>query len=117
MAELLAGAVRRLPEGQREAGQALEVGRVGLLARVVLPHVYRAVLPAIGNEAVLVLKGSTLASAVTVMEMTGAARGFVTRTYAPFETFVMAGAICLLLGALFGHVFATPEARVAIPGL
>ncbi|WP_062226497.1 ABC transporter permease [Aureimonas frigidaquae] len=116
MAELLAGALRQLPPGQVEAGQALGLGRFALLVRVVLPQVYRSVLPAIGNEIILVMKGSTLASAVTVMEMTGAARTFVTRTYAPFETFLIAGAIYLLLGALFGKVFGLLERRVAIPG-
>jgi octopine/nopaline transport system permease protein len=62
------------------------------------------------------MKGSTLASAVTVMEMTGAARVFVARTYAPFETFMIAGAIYLSLGAIFGRAFRSLEARLAIPG-
>lgn len=116
MAELLAGAIRALPEGQREAGHAIGLRRPALLRKIVLPQAYRAVLPGIGNELVLVLKGSTLASAVTVLEMTAAARAFVTRTYAPFETFLIAGAVYLLLGALFGWIFRRLEARVAIPG-
>lgn len=87
-----------------------------LLFKVILPQAYRAVLPAIGNELVLVMKGSTLASAVTVMEMTGAARVFVARTYAPFETFLIAGTVYLLMGAVFGRLFKFFEARVAIPG-
>lgn len=116
MAELLAGAIRQLPQGQTEAGQALGLRTSAMLLRIVLPQVYRAVLPGIGNELILVMKGSTLASAVTVLEMTAAAKTFVTRTYAPFETFLVAGAAYLLLGALFGRVFRSIEARVAIPG-
>ncbi|MCP2158457.1 ABC transporter permease [Agrobacterium sp. 10MFCol1.1] len=115
-AELLAGAVRQIPIGQWEAGRALGLHRAVLLLKVIIPQAYRSVLPAIGNELVLVMKGSTLASAVTVMEMTGAARVFVARTYAPFETFLIAGAIYLLMGAVFGRLFRTIEARVAIPG-
>ncbi len=105
-----------MPKGQIEAGHALGLGRPAALFKIVLPQVYRFSLPAIGNEVVLVLKGSTLASAVTVMEMTGAARGFVTRTYAPFETFLIAGVIYLLLGTLFGHLSTAFETRFFIPG-
>lgn len=115
-AELLAGAIRQLPQGQWEAGQAMGLHRGILLLKIILPQAYHAVLPAIGNELVLVMKGSTLASAVTVMEMTGAARVFVARTYAPFETFLTAGTVYLLMGAVFGLVFKWIEGRVAIPG-
>ncbi|MBB5574630.1 MULTISPECIES: ABC transporter permease [Rhizobium] len=115
-AELLAGAIRQIPRGQWEAGSALGLHRGVLLLKVIMPQAYRAVLPAIGNELVLVMKGSTLASAVTVIEMTGAARVFVAKTYAPFETFLIAGAIYLLMGAVFGRLFRTIEARIAIPG-
>lgn len=115
-AELLAGAIAQLPRGQWEAGSALGLNRTILLLKIVLPQSYRAVLPAIGNELILVMKGSTLASAVTVMEMTGAARVFVARTYAPFETFLIAGAIYLVLGYVFGQIFRYIELKSAIPG-
>jgi octopine/nopaline transport system permease protein len=115
-AELLAGAIRQLPPGQWEAGRALGLRSGLLMLKIILPQAYRAILPAIGNELVLVMKGSTLASAVTVMEMTGAARVFVAKSYAPFETFLIAGAIYLLLGAVFGRIFRFIELRAAIPG-
>jgi len=115
-AELVAGAIRQIPAGQWEAGKALGIRYSVLLVKIVLPQAYRAVLPAIGNELVLVMKGSTLASAVTVMEMTGSARVFVARSYAPFETFLIAGTIYLVLGAVFGRLFRFIEARTAIPG-
>lgn len=115
-AELLAGAITQIPQGQWEAGRSLGLHRGILLFKIVLPQAYRAVLPAIGNELVLVMKGSTLASAVTVMEMTGEARVFVAKTYAPFETFLTAGVVYLLMGAVFGRLFTFVEKRVAIPG-
>ncbi|QRM46623.1 ABC transporter permease subunit [Rhizobium sp. BG4] len=114
--ELIAGAIRQLPAGQWEAGKALGLHHRILLIKVILPQAYRAILPALGNELILVMKGSTLASAVTVMEMTGAARVFVAKTYAPFETFLIAGTCYLLIGAVFGRIFRAIEAKVAIPG-
>ncbi|MBS7538226.1 MULTISPECIES: ABC transporter permease [Xanthobacteraceae] len=115
-ARVVAGAIRQLHKGQFEAGHALGLTDHAILSKVVLPQVYRVVLPAIGNELVLVMKASTLASAVTVIEMTGAARLFVARTYAPFEAFLIAGILYLVFGALFGWTFKIIEARVAIPG-
>ncbi|WP_245872415.1 ABC transporter permease [Brucella pituitosa] len=115
-AEVIAGAIRQLPKGQTEAASALGLRKFTALRKVIFPQVYRSILPALGNELVLVMKGSTLASAVTVMEMTGAARVFVAKTYAPFETFLIAGAIYLIIGAVFGAIVRFIEIRVAIPG-
>lgn len=115
-AEVIAGAIRQLPKGQTEAASALGLTKFTAFRKVIFPQVYRSILPALGNELVLVMKGSTLASAVTVMEMTGAARVFVAKTYAPFETFLIAGAIYLIIGAIFGFIIRSIEIRVAIPG-
>ncbi len=115
MAEIIAGAIRQLPKGQFEAASALGLSRYVALVKVVFPQVYRTLLPAIGNELVLVMKGSTLASAVTVIEMTGAARIFVARTYAPFETFLIAGSVYLVMGAIFGRIVKLIEIKIAIP--
>jgi len=115
-AEVIAGAIRQLPKGQTEAASALGLTKFAAFRKVIFPQVYRSILPALGNELVLVMKGSTLASAVTVMEMTGAARVFVAKTYAPFETFLIAGAIYLIIGAIFGFIIRSIEIRVAIPG-
>ena len=117
VAEVIAGAIRRLPEGQVEAAHALGLSRFHALRHIVLPQVYRAVFPLIGNEIILVLKGSSLASAVTVMEITGAARAFTARTFAPFEIFVVAGLVYLAVGFLASLLFAAIERRfLAKPG-
>lgn len=111
VAEILAGAIRRLPVGQVEACRALGLSRWRTLKEVVLPQVYRAIFPLIGNELILVLKGSSLASAVTVMEMTGAARAFTAKTYAPFEVFIVAGLVYLAVGFLASLAFDAIERR------
>lgn len=114
-AELVAGAILHVPKGQWEAAKALGLRRLVTQAFIILPQAYRAILPALGNEMILVMKGSTLASTVTVMEMTGAARVFVARTYAPFEAFLVAGVLYLIIGAVFSLIFRRIERLVAIP--
>lgn len=114
---LLRGAITQISPGQDEAARILGLGRWQALTRVVLPQAYRDVLPVLGNEITLVMKASSLASAVTVIEMTGAARVMVSRTFAPFEVFTVAGLFYLGLALIFAWVFRHVERRAAIPGL
>ncbi|MEI4263943.1 ABC transporter permease [Roseovarius sp. D0-M9] len=117
MGALVRGAITQIPPGQNEAACILGLNRWQALTRVILPQAYRDVLPVLGNEITLVMKASSLASAVTVVEMTGAARVMVSRTFAPFEVFTVAGAFYLALGLVFAWFFRLIERRTAIPGL
>ncbi|WP_448953866.1 ABC transporter permease [Labrys neptuniae] len=112
VAEVIAGAIRKIPAGQFEACVTLGLSRRRTFIDVVLPQAYRAIFPAIGNELILVLKASSLASAVTVMEMTGAARAFTAKTYAPFEVFIVAGIVYLLVGFAFSLIFRVSESAL-----
>lgn len=116
VAELLRGAIAQFPQGQSEAAKALGLNGWQTLRLVTLPQIYRNILPVLGNEIVLVMKASSLASAVTVVEMTGAARALVARTYAPFEVFAAAGCFYLLFGLALALGFKLLERRVAVPG-
>ncbi|MDA5558260.1 ABC transporter permease [Shimia sp. MMG029] len=117
MGALLRGAISQVPDGQGEAARTLGLSPLQTLTRVTLPQAYRYVLPVLGNEITLVMKASSLASAVTVVEMTGAARALVARTYAPFEVFTVAGALYLMLALGFAALFRAIERKTAIPGL
>jgi len=59
--------------------------------RIRLPRAFRTALPAYSNEVILMLKGSALASTITIMDLTGVARTIIARTYTPFELFLAAG--------------------------
>lgn len=111
VAVIVGGGLKRLPPGQLEACISLGLSRRSRMTYVLLPQVYRAIFPSIGNELILVLKGSSLASAVTVMEMSGAARAFTSKTYAPFEVFIVAGILYLAIGFVFGIIFKNVERR------
>ena len=105
--EIIAGALRATPHGELEAARALGLTRVQLWRRILLPSALRRALPAYGNEAVLMLHATSLASVVTLLDLTGAAREVNARFYLPFEAFLTAGAIYLvvtlaLVGALHG---------------
>jgi His/Glu/Gln/Arg/opine family amino acid ABC transporter permease subunit len=97
MMELFAGAIAAVPKGEIEAAKALGLSRWQRTRLIVIPRAGRIVLPSWGNEIILILKATALASTVTLMELTGTARIIVSRTYAPYETFLMAAFLYLLI--------------------
>jgi putative lysine/arginine/ornithine/histidine/octopine transport system permease protein len=96
-AEILRGAIQAVPRGEVEAALALGMSRWLVLRLISLPRAFRLALPAYGNEIILVIKSSSLASTITLLDITGAARTLVAHTYAPYEVFLVAGALYLVL--------------------
>jgi arginine/ornithine transport system permease protein len=95
--EILAGSLRATPAGEVEAARAVGMSRVQVWRRILLPSALRRSIPAYGNEVVLMLHGTSLASIVTLIDLTGAAREVNSRHYLPFEAFITAGAIYLVI--------------------
>ncbi len=96
-AEILRGAIQAVPHGEIEAARATGMGRFLVLHRIIVPRAFRMALPAYGNEIILMLKGSALASTITLLDLTGVARVIVSRTFAPYELFLMAALMYLVL--------------------
>ncbi len=96
-AEIVRGAVLATPTGEIEAARALGMSRALVLRRIVLPSAFRRALPAYGNEIVFMLHGSAVASVVTIVDLTGAARIVNSRYYSPYEAFLTAAAFYMAL--------------------
>lgn len=95
--EILRGAIRGVPRGLVEAASAFGMSRLLTLRLVVLPLAFRQAIPSYGNEIILMVKGTSLASIITLMEVTGIAQGLISQTYRAVEVFAAAGAIYLAL--------------------
>jgi len=80
-AEILAGAIRSVPRGQREAARALGLHRFVIMRRVVLPQALIVALRPYGNEVVLMIKASAIASIITVLDLMGETRYVFSQTY------------------------------------
>ncbi|MGB0671095.1 MAG: ABC transporter permease, partial [Rhodospirillales bacterium] len=104
-AEILRGAIQAVPRGEVEAARAIGMSRRLALRRIILPSALRIGFPAYSNEVILMLKGTALASTVTLLDLTGMARTVIARTYMPVEIFLVAGLIYLLLTLVFTQVF------------
>ncbi|MCW8884191.1 MAG: ABC transporter permease [Motiliproteus sp.] len=111
IAELLRGAIQSIPKGEIEAARALGMSYPLMLRRIILPRAFGIMMPAYGNEVILMLKGSALASTITLLDLTGMARTIIARTYTPLEIFLAAGVIYLIISALLILLFRFLEMR------
>ncbi len=113
-AEYLRAALLSIPESQYEAARALGLSRRSALLRVVFPQALRHALPGFTNEVVYLVKYSSLAYLVTLLELTGAGRLIAYRTFRFFEVFLIVGVIYLALVAVVAAGAAWIERRVAL---
>lgn len=95
--EIIRGAIAATPTGEIEAARACGMSRALMYRRIILPSAFRRALPAYSNEAIFVLHGSSIASVVTIIDLTGAARIVNSRYYTPYEAFLTAGLFYFVL--------------------
>ncbi|QCO02473.1 MULTISPECIES: ABC transporter permease [Azospirillum] len=110
--EILRGAILSVPQGQIEAARACGMSRTLLFRRIVMPVAIRQMLPAYGNEVILMVKASSLASTITLLEITGIARKIIAQSFAVFEVFIVAGSIYLLLNFIASRLIRYAEWRM-----
>ena len=95
--EILRSAFETIKPGIIEAGKSLGITNKIILYKIQIPVAIRQSLPAYGNEIILMMKGTSLASTVTLMDITGVAKHIVSTTYKPLEVFLLAGGIYLFM--------------------
>lgn len=93
--EIIAGAIRNVPHTDVEAAKAMGMPPFTRMRRIVLPIALRIMFPAYTNEVVFILQSTSLASLVTVLDLTGAARVIIARTFSPYELFITIALIYL----------------------
>lgn len=95
--EIIRGAIVATPHGEIEAAIAAGMSRFTMLRRIILPSAFRRALPAYSNEIIFMLHGSSLASVITIIDITGAARIVNSRFYSPYEAFLTAALLYMLI--------------------
>jgi len=102
--EILRSAFQTIKPGLIEAGKSLGISNKIIFYRIQLPIAIRQSLPAYGNEIILMLKGTSLASTVTLMDLTGVAKYIISTTFKPIEVFIVAGGIYLFMTFIIHNV-------------
>ncbi len=110
-AEILAGSLKATPHGEIEAAKAMGMSRFKLYRRILLPSALRRALPQYSNEVIMMLHTTSLASIVTLIDITGAAKTVNSQFYLPFEAYITAGAIYLSLTFILVRLFKLAERR------
>ena len=95
--EILRSAFETIKPGIIEAGKSLGISNKIIFYKIQIPIAIKQSLPAYGNEIILMLKGTSLASTVTLMDLTGVAKYIISTTFKPIEVFIVAGGIYLFM--------------------
>ena len=102
--EILRSAFQTIKPGMVEAGKSLGISNKVIFYKIQIPIAIRQSLPAYGNEIILMMKGTSLASTVTLMDLTGVAKYIISTTFKPIEVFIVAGGIYLFMTFIIHNV-------------
>ena len=102
--EILRSAFQTIKPGIIEAGKSLGIPNKIIFYKIQIPIAIRQSLPAYGNEIILMMKGTSLASTVTLMDLTGVAKYIISTTFKPIEVFIVAGGIYLFMTFLIHNL-------------
>ena len=102
--EILRSAFQTIKPGIIEAGRSLGISSKVIFYKIQIPIAIRQSLPAYGNEIILMMKGTSLASTVTLMDLTGVAKYIISTTFRPVEVFIVAGGIYLFMTFVIHNV-------------
>ena len=111
VAEIVRAGINGIPKGQFEASAALGLRRTQQWRLVILPQVFRMMIPALMNEFTIVLKASPIVSMITVVEVLRQAQQLFGQNYRPFEMMVAAAIVFFILNFTVSQCFALLERR------
>lgn len=110
-AEILAGAIRSVPSGQWQAAQSLGLKSFVTMRKIVLPQALITALRPYGNEVILMIKGSAIASIVTVLDLMGQTRLAFSKTY-DLQIYLWAAVLYLIMVEVLRRVWDRLENRL-----
>ncbi len=109
--EILRGGILAVPKGEVEAARAAGMSTFTTYRLVILPRAFSIILPAYSNEVIILLKGTSLASTITLLELMGQSQLAASATYQPIQVFAIAGVIYYLLTLVITWIFRLLERR------
>ena len=109
--EILRSAFETIKKGYIEAGKSLGLKYSTIFYKIHIPIAIKQSLPAYGNEIILMMKGTSLASTVTLLDLTGVAKYIISTTFKPIEVFIVAGGIYLFMTFIIHNLIKYLEKR------
>ncbi len=113
--EYIRGALLSIKHNQIKAGYALGMTKFQTILHVIIPQAVRRAIPGCGNEVIYLIKYSSLAYIVTVVELTGEAKVLVSQTFMPTEVYFITAIYYLALVSIATYALKIIEEKTAIP--
>ena len=113
VSEIIRGGLMAVDPGQMEAGRSLGLNYMTTMVVIIIPQAIRAVLPALGNEFIVLLKDTSLITVIGGKELLYAAQGIMNRTYEAMFPLCGVAIVYLILVMLFTQLLAKFERRLA----
>ncbi len=112
VAEILRGGIMSIDEGQFEAGRSLGFNYVQTMIHIIIPQVIKNVLPALGNEFIVLLKETSIASWLGVVELTKAGNDIINQTFDTMVILIGVAAVYLVLVMILTSLVRLLERRL-----
>ncbi|MCD8374448.1 MAG: amino acid ABC transporter permease [Oscillospiraceae bacterium] len=112
VSEIIRGGLMSVDPGQMEAGRSLGMNYFTVMRFIIIPQAIKAILPALGNEFIILLKDTSLISVIGGKELIYAAQGILSRTYEAMYPLLGAAAIYLVLVMAFTWLLGRLERRL-----
>jgi glutamate/aspartate transport system permease protein len=117
VAEQVRAGIQSLPRGQRMAGTAMGLTQYQTYRYVILPQAFRIIMPPLTSEFMNIIKNSSVAYTIGLLELTGRTRAMAEFTFQTFEAFAAATVLYLLTNMVVVFGMRLLEARIRVPGL
>ena len=111
MTETFRGAILAIPKGQMEAAWAFGMGRLQTFVRITLPQMVRYALPSFTNNWLVLIKATALVSLISVNDLMLQTKSIATRTQEPFNWYIIAAAIYLVITLLSQYILKRIDQR------
>ena len=115
--EYFRGAIQAIGSGQMMAARSIGMTRIQAIRHVIMPQALRLAIPAWSNEAVSMIKISSILYLIAVPEMMTVAKELLTRYYNPFQTYITVGIVYLIVIGVITILLNQLEKRLTIPGM
>ncbi len=116
-AEYFRGAIQAVKGGQMVAARSIGMSKIKAIRYIILPQMFRLVIPSWSNELILLLKASSIAYMIQVSELVSVGRQIASRNFRTFEVFLVIAFIYFVIVEILNRILHSVEKKIKIPGL
>lgn len=112
--EIFRGAILSISTGQMEAARSIGMTRTRAMVRIILPQAFKRAVPPLGNQFIIALKDSSLASAITINELLLKSQQLASSNFMMMEMLTIAALFYLFYTGIFTLIFSRIERRLRV---